>query len=142
MARKRKKTKQSTEINVVPYIDVMLVLLIIFMITAPMLEESVEVDLPSTENHAQVELPEKEAVLLLSIKKDESMHLSFLGNTFEVDNVEMQKKAQAFFKHNPKSKVFIRADKEVKYERITTSMDLLKSSGYEKVGLITKSFGN
>lgn len=142
MARKREKTKQSTEINVVPYIDVMLVLLIIFMITAPMLEESVEVDLPSTENHAQVELPEKEVVLLLSIKKDESMHLSFLGNTFEVDNIEMQKKAQAFFKQNPKSKVFIRADKEVKYERIMTSMDLLKSSGYDKVGLITKSSGN
>lgn len=139
MSRKRVKTKLSTEINVVPYIDVMLVLLIIFMITAPMLEESVEVDLPSTENHAQVELPEKEAVLLLSIKEDETMHLSFLGQTTEVDNSLLQKKAQAFFKHNPKSKVFIRADKDVRYENIMTSMDLLKSSGYDKVGLITKS---
>ncbi len=139
MSRKRVKTKLSTEINVVPYIDVMLVLLIIFMITAPMLEESVEVDLPSTENHAQVELPEKEAVLLLSIKEDETMHLSFLGQTTEVNNSLLQKKAQAFFKHNPKSKVFIRADKNVRYENIMISMDLLKSSGYDKVGLITKS---
>lgn len=139
MSRKRTRTKPSTEINVVPYIDVMLVLLIIFMITTPMLEESVQVDLPSTENNKQVSIPDKEAVLLLSIKKDETLHLSFLGKTTEVDYNLMQKKAQAFFKHNPKSKVFIRADKEVRYEMVTTAMDLLKSSGYNKVGLITKS---
>lgn len=138
----RKKTVQSTEINVVPYIDVMLVLLIIFMITAPMLEQGVEVDLPQTENNAQVELPEKEAVMLLSIKEDESLHLSYLGQTEEVNHSSLQRKAQAFIQSNSNSKVFIRADKNVRYENITTAMDLLKSSGYEKVGLITQGVNN
>lgn len=135
----RNKTTQSTEINVVPYIDVMLVLLIIFMITAPMLEQGVEVELPKTQNNAQVELPEKEAVMLVSIKEDESIHVSYLGQTEEVDHIILQKKAQAFLKSNQKSKVFIRADKNVRYENITSAMDLLKSSGYEKVGLITEA---
>lgn len=138
MPRKKSKTSLSTDINVVPYIDVMLVLLIIFMITAPMLEQGVEVDLPSTQNNEQVKLPEKEAVLLVSIKKDESIHVSYLGQTEEVDYISLQKKAQAFIKYNEKSKVFIRADKDVRYENITNAMDLLKSSGYQKVGLITQ----
>lgn len=141
MARKS-KTKQSVEINVVPYIDVMLVLLIIFMITAPQLEQGVEVDLPSTHNNEQVELPEKEAVLLVSIKNDESLHISFLGKTEIVDHSGLQQKAQEFKNHNTKSKVFIRADKNVRYENITTAMDLLKSSGFEKVGLITQGLNN
>lgn len=138
----RNRTQQSTEINVVPYIDVMLVLLIIFMITAPMLEQGVEVDLPKTENNSQVELPEKEAVMLLSIREDESLHLSYLGQTEEVDHLILQKKAQAFLRSNQNSKVFIRADKNVRYENIMTAMDLLKSSGYEKVGLITQAMNN
>lgn len=66
----RTKGKQSVEINVVPYIDVMLVLLIIFMITAPQLEQGVEVDLPKTVNNESVELQEKEAVFLVSIQED------------------------------------------------------------------------
>lgn len=137
----RKKTKQSVEINVVPYIDVMLVLLIIFMITAPQLEQGVEVDLPQTEHNEQVELPEQEAVFLVSIQQDESIHVSYLGKTDVVDHIGLQKKAQAFLMHNKDSKVFIRADKSVRYENITTAMDLLKSSGYNKVGLITESNG-
>lgn len=139
MRRRRKKSSISAEINVVPYIDVMLVLLIIFMITAPMLENGVDVDLPSTSSHEQVELPEKESVLLVSIKKDESLYISYLGKTENVSHQDLQKKAQAFLKYNKKSKVFIKADKDVRYENITLAMDLLKSSGYQKVGLITQS---
>ncbi len=136
---RRKKTNISAEINVVPYIDVMLVLLIIFMITAPMLENGVDVDLPSTSSHEQVELPEKEAVLLVSIKKDESLYISYLGKTEHVDHKNLKNKAQAFLKFNKNSKVFIKADKDVRYENITRAMDLLKGSGYQKVGLITQS---
>lgn len=139
---RRKKTKASGEINVVPYIDVMLVLLIIFMITAPKLEQGVEVDLPKTMHNESVALPEKEAVLLLSIKNDNSFHLSYLGQTFEVGDLELVKKSKAFYSSNNNSKVFIRSDKDVRYERIMTAMDLLKSSGYSKVGLITEKNNN
>lgn len=135
----RTKGKQSVEINVVPYIDVMLVLLIIFMITAPQLEQGVEVDLPKTVNNESVELQEKEAVFLVSIQEDESIHISYLGKTEVVSKDQLQRKASEFLISNKNSKVFIRADRSVRYENITTAMDLLKSSGYEKVGLITES---
>ncbi len=135
----RTKGKQSVEINVVPYIDVMLVLLIIFMITAPQLEQGVEVDLPKTVNNESVELQEKEAVFLVSIQEDESIHISYLGKTEVVSKDQLQRKASEFLMNNKNSKVFIRADRSVRYENITTAMDLLKSSGYEKVGLITES---
>ncbi len=133
----RKKTKPSTEINVVPYIDVMLVLLIIFMITAPMLEQGVEVELPETTNNAQVELPKKEAVFLVSIKEDGAIHASFSGDTIIVNEDELYIKSKSFVSGNIDSKAFIRADKNVRYENVMNVMDLLKSSGYEKVGLIT-----
>lgn len=134
----RKKTTQSSEINVVPYIDVMLVLLIIFMITAPMLEQGVEVDLPETENNAKVELPKKEFVFLVSIQEDETLHASFGGDTLVVNNEELLSNSSAFISKYPNSKAFLRADKNVRYEKVMNTMDLLKSSGYKKVGLISQ----
>lgn len=134
----RKKTKLSTEINVVPYIDVMLVLLIIFMITAPLLEQGVDVDLPSTHNNSKVELPNKEHVFLVSIKEDGTIHASFSGDTMVVNEELLVSRASDFVSQNSNSKAFLRADKNVRYESVMTTMDLLKSSGYEKVGLISK----
>lgn len=134
----RKKTTQSSEINVVPYIDVMLVLLIIFMITAPMLEQGVEVDLPATANNAKVELPKKEFVFLVSIQEDGTLHASFGGDTLVVNNEELLTNSSGFVSKYPNSKAFLRADKNVRYEEVMNTMDLLKSSGYKKVGLISQ----
>lgn len=134
----RKKTTISSEINVVPYIDVMLVLLIIFMITAPLLEQGVEVELPSTENNSAVELPKKEYVFLVSIEADGVIHASYDGDTIVVTEEELAVNASSFISKNTNSKAFLRADKDVRYERVMTTMDLLKSSGYAKVGLISR----
>lgn len=134
----RKKTKPSVEINVVPYIDVMLVLLIIFMITAPQLEQGVEVDLPQTENNSEVNLPEQESVFLVSIKEDESIYVSYLSKTEVVTANELKSVAHEFLNNNKDSKAFLRADKNIRYENVTNTIDILKSSGYPKVGLITK----
>lgn len=134
----RKKTTLSTEINVVPYIDVMLVLLIIFMITAPLLEQGVEVELPETQNNAKVELPNKEYVFLVSIEENGIIHASYNGDTKTVSEDELFKSASTFISENSNSKAFLRADKSVRYEKVMSAMDLLKSSGYAKVGLISK----
>ena len=134
----RKKTKLSADINVVPYIDVMLVLLIIFMITAPMLEQGVDVDLPSTENNEQVDMPTNNAVFLVSVDADGQIYASFDDDTIEVTEDELVTKSKFFFSNNPTSKAFLKSDKDVLYGRVITIMDLLKSSGYTKVGLISK----
>jgi len=134
----RKKTKLSTEINVVPYIDVMLVLLIIFMITAPLLEQGVEVELPETHNNSKVELPKKEYVFLVSIEENGIIHASYNGDTKTVTENELIVSATSFYSKNTNSKAFLRADKSVRYESVMTTMDLLKSAGYSKVGLISK----
>ena len=136
--KRRRKQTTTGEINVVPYIDVMLVLLIIFMITTPKLEQGVKVDLPQTINNEQVHVQDKDAMMLLSIQNDNSFHLSYLGQTIPVTNIELVKKAKAFNQSNSDAKVFIRSDKKVEYGVIMSAMDLLKSSGYKNVGLITE----
>jgi biopolymer transport protein TolR len=129
MARGRRSRRLMNQINVVPYIDVTLVLLIIFMITAPMTNPGV-VELP------QVGQALKQAAtpLVISVKADKTLDLD--GKTMERGEMLLvvRQKTEA----NPEQSVVIAADKNVKYEDVVSVMDLLKQNKVEKVGLLLK----
>jgi biopolymer transport protein TolR len=129
MARGRRSRRLMNQINVVPYIDVTLVLLIIFMITAPMTNPGV-VELP------QVGQALKQAAtpLVISVKADKTLDLD--GKTMERGELLLvvRQKTEA----NPEQSVVIAADKNVKYEDVVSVMDLLKQNKVEKVGLLLK----
>jgi biopolymer transport protein TolR len=141
----RTKRKPLAEINVVPYIDVMLVLLVIFMITAPMLTQGVKVDLPkaSTEAvQAQEALP-----IIVTVDKKGAYYINHENqNAVELNQDSLLIKVVAELKlaaiEKKKRQVLVRGDKEVEYGKVITLMALLKKAGVEKVGLMTESMGN
>ncbi len=122
-----KKRRLMNQINVVPYIDVMLVLLVIFMITAPMTNPGV-VELPKVGET----LKQQESPIVISIKKDGSSEID--GKKFKNDALlaHVKKVTQA----NPGQSVVIAADKKVDYGQVITIMDLLKQNEIGKVGLL------
>jgi biopolymer transport protein TolR len=125
------------EINIVPYIDVMLVLLVVFMITAPLINQGVEIDLPQTEANP---LP-AESVQPLVLRVDRS-GLYYLdvgdGNTSALDRAAVIARAAAVLRRNPNTPVVVEADSNVEYGSVIVGMSLLKQSGAVKVGLATR----
>jgi biopolymer transport protein TolR len=138
--RKNKRRKPMAEINVVPYIDVTLVLLIIFMITTPMLQTGVEVDLPKAES-ANVEQKEGgKPPIVISIKKDGKHYINVDGvNDDLVQPEEINARVEAVLGNNKNPQVLINADKSVDYGSVVTVMASLKNAGIPNVGLMTKS---
>ena len=138
--RKNKRRKPMGEINVVPYIDVTLVLLIIFMITTPMLQTGVEVELPEAES-ANVE--QKEGGLppiVISIKKDGKHYINVDGVTDDlVEPEDINGRVEAVLSTNKNPQVLINADKSVDYGAVVTIMASLKNAGIPNVGLMTQS---
>lgn len=149
MARVRQKRKPVAEMNVVPYIDVMLVLLVIFMVTAPMLNQGVKVDLPKVSSEA---LPQDNntQVLTISIKADKTYYWN-VGS--EVDTDKQQARASTLpqmtqavtaiinqgNENGKKTQVFIRGDKAVDYGAVMGAMGGLQKAGVGNVGLITEA---
>ena len=142
MARVRHKRKPVAEMNVVPYIDVMLVLLVIFMVTAPMLNQGVKVDLPKVSSEA---LPQDNNVqiLTISIKADKTYYWN-LGS--EVDTDKQMDMTNAVTKiiaagrdQGKQTQVFIRGDKAVDYGAVMGAMGGLQKAGVGNVGLITEA---
>lgn len=120
---------EASEINVTPFIDVMLVLLIIFMVTAPLTTVNVPVDLPSsTEKPA----PRPEEPVFLTVKADHGLALGEEGITAEALPAAL---AQAT-KGDKEQRIFLRADKTVDYGTLMSVMDKLRASGYLKVALV------
>jgi biopolymer transport protein TolR len=137
--RKNKRRKPMGEINVVPYIDVTLVLLIIFMITTPMLQTGVEVDLPEAEVATTVEQKDGTPPIVISIKADGHYFLNVDGSTdTEVQPEEINEKVEAAVANKQTPQVLINADKTVEYGAVVTVMASLKNAGVPNVGLITK----
>jgi biopolymer transport protein TolR len=132
------KRKPVSEINVVPYIDVMLVLLIIFMITAPLLQQGVEIDLPQAS--ANPLPPEQREPMIISVSKAGDLYLN-IGEDNEKPIAEdlLANRVAAVLKNHPQTPVLVRGDKAVDYGRVTEAMVLLQSAGVEKVGLMTES---
>lgn len=138
MSRKYGRRKPMSEINVVPYIDVTLVLLIIFMITTPMLQTGVEVDLPLAES-AMVEQKEGEPPIVISIKEQGEYYINTDGQNDELIEPEVINDRVAIVLSNkPGTQVLISADKSVDYGTVVTVMAALKNAGVPTVGLMTK----
>lgn len=126
-----------SEINVVPYIDVTLVLLIIFMITAPLLQTGVEVDLPQAEAKP-VDEP-SDPPLIVSIDADGRLFLDVGDRRDEpLQPEELTVKVVAVLRHKPDTRVFVRGDARVGYGNVVAVMAALKKAGIAQVGLITR----
>ncbi len=138
MRRKHGRRKPMGEINVVPYIDVTLVLLIIFMITTPMLQTGVEVDLPQAES-AMVEQKDGEPPIVISIKEKGEFYINTDGQNDELIVPEViNDRVAAVLSNKPGTQVLISADKGVDYGTVVTVMAALKNAGVPTVGLMTK----
>ena len=132
------KRKPVSEINVVPYIDVMLVLLIIFMITAPLLQQGVEIDLPQAS--ANPIPPEQREPLVVAVNKEGELYLNIGENPDKpIDEDLLANHVAAVIKNHPQTPVLVRGDKAVDYGRVTEAMVLLQAAGVDKVGLMTES---
>lgn len=131
-----KRRRAIAEINVVPYIDVMLVLLIIFMITAPIVQQGIEVELPRVAANSLP--PEQQEPVILTVSKTGDYYLNIGDNLKKsvTDDVVTQRVA-LILKQKPTIPVLVRGDKDVNYGAVTTAMVLLQSAGVEKVGLMT-----
>jgi biopolymer transport protein TolR len=124
------------EINVVPYIDVMLVLLVIFMVTAPMLSQGIKVDLPKA--GAEPIEPDKLEPLVLSIDREGRLYVN-IGDPNAPQSAErILEIASAAMRREPERPVLVKADTAVAYGRVVEGMVLLQKSGAKKVGFITE----
>lgn len=119
------------EINVTPLVDVMLVLLIIFMVTAPMMTQGLEVDLPETTAKA---LRQKEEPLMISLNKDGEIKL----RSVTVSRALLWEQLNAMNEEQKKNPVYLRADKDVAYGQVVVLMADIKRAGFEKLGMITQ----
>jgi biopolymer transport protein TolR len=117
-----------SEINVTPFVDVMLVLLVIFMVTAPLLQQGIDVNLPRAKGK---DLPPEERITLV-VKRGGVIYM----NDNPVSMTEMREKLEAIGKLNPN--VFLKADKDVPYGFVVEVMGEIKEAGIEKLGMITE----
>jgi biopolymer transport protein ExbD len=117
------------EINVTPFIDVMLVLLIIFMVAAPLATVDIRVDLPASSAKPQ---PRPEKPVFLSVKADKQLYVGDEPVTAEQLTSVLDQRTQS----NKETTIFFQADKTVDYETLMSVMDTLRQSGYLKVGLV------
>ena len=120
------------EINVTPFVDVMLVLLIIFMVTAPMMKQGLDISLPQSKKSSRANISKEP--FILNIKKDKSIYIG--ENLIPFD--ELAEKLKALFEHKQKA-VYLQADKSVPYGFVAQTLGEIKSSGLSNVSLITVS---
>jgi biopolymer transport protein TolR len=120
-----------SQINVTPLVDVMLVLLVIFMVTAPIIQQGVEVSLPRVKAQA---LPGSEEQFVVSITRGSEIYL----NDSKLSAAELTDKLKAIAQERPDRQVFIRADDQVPYGEVIRTMAAIKSAGIENVGMVTE----
>jgi len=125
-----------SEINVTPLVDVMLVLLIIFMVTAPMMTQGVDVDLPETTSKA---LKQKEKPIVISINKAGKISLNRFSMSRKVLKQQLMEQAR---ESGTERSIFLRADKSVPYGLVIAIMADVKEVGFAKIGMITKPEDN
>ena len=119
-----------SEINVTPFVDVMLVLLIIFMVTAPMLQQGVDVDLPKTKP-SPIKIDEER--LVVTVTRTKNVYIN--KRSFAVK--DLKKKLEKIREANPGKEVFLRADKNVPYGFVVEVMAAIKEAGISKLGMVT-----
>jgi biopolymer transport protein TolR len=126
----RARLKPRSDINVTPFVDVMLVLLVIFMVTAPLLTVGVPIDMPQTRAR---QMSEDKEPLAITIKKDGAI---FLQNTaIQLD--ELVPKLTAISQNGYDQRIFVRGDKNVDYGKVMEVMGELNAAGFKRIGLVT-----
>jgi biopolymer transport protein TolR len=123
--------KMMSDINVTPFVDVMLVLLIIFMVTAPMMTQGVEVNLPKTEARR---IKSQEDPLILTINKKKEIFIE----THKIKLDDLEKKALRIFANRREKEILLRADKDVPYGFVIKVVSRIKKAGIEKLGMVTE----
>jgi biopolymer transport protein TolR len=130
-SRRRRYSRIMSDINVTPMVDVMLVLLVIFMVAAPLLTVGVEVDLPKT---ASTVLQGKDEPIAVTIKADGEIYLQ--NTQLPLEN--LVPRLNAILKENPDPRIFVRGDKGIAYGRVMEVMGTINAAGYTKVALVTE----
>ncbi|MBT8093645.1 MAG: protein TolR [Gammaproteobacteria bacterium] len=125
------------EINVVPYIDVMLVLLVIFMVTAPLLTQGIEVELPQA-NAEPIETPQDHDPLVLSVDAEGNLYINAGDNEDQPQSgEEIIRRIDVVLTEKPETPMFVKADRAVSYGNVVGAMVLLQQAGAENIGFVT-----
>jgi biopolymer transport protein TolR len=132
-----RRRRSIADINVVPYIDVMLVLLIIFMVTAPLLKQGVDVDLPTAPaNPLDVDSPEP---IVVSVDRKGAMFLNIAPDSnAEIDARSLIRQVKAALQREPRRPVMVRGDANGPYQNVVTTLVLLQQADVGSVGLVTE----
>ncbi len=120
-----------SEINVTPFVDVMLVLLIIFMVTAPMMQQGIDVDLPETTTQP---LRIRNEPLILTVQKDGKYYLA----RREIPAAELRAKLEAIFEGRDSKEIFLRADENVAYRFVVKALAAARQAGATRLGMVTE----
>ena len=132
-----KKKKLTAEINVVPYIDVMLVLLIIFMVLSPLLIQGIEVNLPQTDT---TKMSVQNQPLVISIDANGKYYINIGDEQLPIDLEELKNKSLVIFSANPDIEVVFQGDKSVSFDSVAKAMAAVQSVGIEKIGIVTTGY--
>ena len=132
--RHYRRRRQMSEINVVPYIDVMLVLLVIFMVTAPLLIEGVKVDLPEIDAGQLEDESKNDEPFVVIVDRDGNYYLN--ENMSPVELNEIRVKAKAVLRNSPTTPFWVKGDRSASYDAVLQAMDMLKKAKVPSVGMI------
>jgi biopolymer transport protein TolR len=124
-----------SQINVTPLVDVMLVLLVIFMVTAPIIQQGVQVNLPQAKAGA---IAGSDELLIVTIAKNDKIYL----NDNEITVAELGKKLEAIKKLQPDRQIYLRADQDVRYGVVMRTIAQIKQAGIERLGMVTRPLGD
>ena len=137
--RLAKKKNLKAEINVVPYIDVMLVLLIIFMILSPLLIQGIEVNLPKTDT---TKMSIQNEPLVISIDVSGNYFINVGEESLAINLDELKRKSKVIYDANPEIEVVFQSDKDVSFDFVAKAMASVQSVGISKIGIVTSGYEN
>lgn len=137
--RLAKKKNLKAEINVVPYIDVMLVLLIIFMVLSPLLIQGVEVTLPSTDT---TKMSVQNEPMVISIDKNGNYYINVGDESLPIDLNELKRKSMIIFEANPDIEIVFQSDKDVIFDSVAKAMAAVQSVGISNIGIVTTGYAD
>jgi len=137
--RLAKKKNLKAEINVVPYIDVMLVLLIIFMVLSPLLIQGVEVNLPSTDT---TKMSVQNEPMVISIDKNGNYYINVGDESLPIDLNELKRKSMIIFEANPDIEIVFQSDKDVIFDSVAKAMAAIQGVGISNIGIVTTGYAD
>ena len=132
-----KRKKLNAEINVVPYIDVMLVLLIIFMVLSPLLIQGIEVNLPKTDT---TKMSISNEPLVISIDSKGEYFINLGEEQLPISLMELKSKARIIYEANPEIEIVFKSDSEVPFDFVAKGMASIQSLGIQKIGIVTSEY--